>query len=282
MKIVKSSREMREWSDNVHRNGETIAFVPTMGYFHGGHLSLMDIGKDLCSSLVVSIFVNPTQFGENEDLDAYPMDIEKDLKLAKEKGASAVFLPHRDEIYPKNYQSYVTLEHLPHHMCGLSRPVHFRGVATVVTKLFNIVKPDSAIFGSKDFQQLQIIKQLNIDLNFGINIVGAPIIRESDGLAMSSRNIYLKPGEREAALGLSKSRIKAKEMIHAGEKDAGVIKSRLKEFIESSGQAEVDYMSICDPDTLDEIEKIDQSVLFALAVHVGKARLIDNIVINAA
>ncbi|MBF0413426.1 MAG: pantoate--beta-alanine ligase [Desulfamplus sp.] len=279
MEIFKTSSDMRAWSDAMHRRGETISFVPTMGYLHEGHLSLMEQGINLCSSLVVSIFVNPTQFGANEDLDGYPTNIKRDIQLIESKGARVLFLPDRKEMYPENYQTYINLEHLPKHLCGLSRPVHFRGVATIVAKLFNIIKPDAAIFGAKDFQQLQVIRQLNRDLNFNINIIGAPIVREHDGLAMSSRNSYLKPEERESALSLSKSCIKAKEMVQSGEKDANAIKGEIKSFIESFPHTKIDYISICKPETLNEVAEIKGEVLFALAVQVGKARLIDNILI---
>ena len=280
MEIFKTVSDMRSWSDAMHRAGETISFVPTMGYLHDGHLSLMEKGATVCSALVVSIFVNPTQFGENEDLGAYPTNIERDLKLIESKGAKAVFLPDRQEIYPENYETYVALAHLPNHMCGLSRPVHFRGVATIITKLFNIVRPDTAIFGAKDFQQLQVIRQLNRDLNFGINIIGAPIVRESDGLAMSSRNAYLKQEERPSALSLSQSCLKAQDMVTSGEKDSNVIRERIVNFIQSLPYTKADYISICDPDTLNEVENIESEVLFALAVQVGRARLIDNILIK--
>lgn len=282
MEIFKTSSEMRAWSDAMHRSGETISFVPTMGYLHDGHLSLMEKGRSICSSLVVSIFVNPTQFGENEDLAAYPKSIDRDLQLIESKGGKAVFLPDREEIYPENYQTYVTLESLPNHLCGISRPVHFRGVATIITKLFNIVRPDVAIFGTKDFQQLQVIRQLNHDLNFGIEIIGAPIVRESDGLAMSSRNKYLKPEQRASALSLSQACLKVKQMVEAGERDASGLKSKIKNFIDSFPETRVDYISICNPNTLDEVTEIDGEVLFALAVEVGRARLIDNILVGSS
>lgn len=279
MEILKTASDMKAWSDVMHKAGETISFVPTMGYLHEGHLSLMTKGVSICSSLVVSIFVNPTQFGENEDLDAYPKNIDRDLQLVKSKGAKAVFLPDKSDIYPENYQTYVELQHLPNHLCGLSRPVHFRGVATIVTKLFNIVRPDVAIFGAKDFQQLQVIRQLNRDLNFGINIIGMPIVRESDGLAMSSRNKYLKPEQRESALSLSRSCQKAVKMVREGEKDSSTIKLQIKNFIESFPDTTVDYISICNPETLNEVKEICDEVLFAVAVQVGKSRLIDNTLI---
>ncbi|MBF0378837.1 MAG: pantoate--beta-alanine ligase [Desulfamplus sp.] len=280
MEIFKRSSDMREWSDQMHRVGETISFVPTMGYLHEGHLSLIEKGKNISSSLVVSIFVNPTQFGENEDLNAYPTNIERDIELIKKKGANALFLPDKKEIYPENYQTYISLEYLPNHLCGISRPIHFRGVATIVAKLFNIVRPDAAIFGAKDFQQLQVIRQLNRDLNFGINIVGSPIVRESDGLAMSSRNAYLTSEQRQSALSLSQSLLKAKEMVESGERYANIIKSNIRNFIDSFPYTQIDYISICDPDTLNELIEIDREFLFALAVQVGKARLIDNMLIK--
>ncbi|MBF0572659.1 MAG: pantoate--beta-alanine ligase, partial [Desulfamplus sp.] len=272
MKIFKKASDMREWSDRMHRAGETISFVPTMGYLHEGHLSLMEKGKTVSSSLVVSIFVNPTQFGENEDLSAYPTNIERDIELIEKKGANALFLPDKKEIYPENYQTYISLEYLPNHLCGLSRPIHFRGVATIVAKLFNIVRPDAAIFGAKDFQQLRVIRQLNRDLNFGINIIGSPIVRESDGLAMSSRNAYLTPEQRQSALSLSQSLLKAKELVESGERYANIIKSNIRNFIDSFPHTQIDYISISDPDTLNELIEIDREVLFALAVQVGKAR----------
>ena len=273
---------MRTWSDTMQRGGESVSLVPTMGYFHDGHLSLMDLGKKEASTLAVSLFVNPTQFGENEDLDAYPMDIDRDLALAEARGVDAVFLPGRDEIYPQGYQTTISLEQLPHHLCGLSRPVHFGGVATVVTKLFNIVRPQVAIFGSKDFQQLQIIRQLNRDLNFDIKIIGAPIVREPDGLAMSSRNAYLKPEERESALSLSRSRVKVREMINAGERDPKKIIQKMTTFIESFDHTRIDYINICNPTTLEDVKTIAGDTLYALAVHVGNARLLDNCLIQMA
>ncbi|MBF0229683.1 MAG: pantoate--beta-alanine ligase [Desulfamplus sp.] len=280
MEIFKRASDMREWSDQMHRVGETISFVPTMGYLHEGHLSLIEKGKSVSSSLVVSIFVNPAQFGENEDLNAYPTNIERDIELIKKKGANALFLPDKKEIYSENYQTYISLEYLPNHLCGLSRPVHFRGVATIVAKLFNIVRPDAAIFGAKDFQQLQVIRQLNRDLNFGINIIGSPIVRENDGLAMSSRNAYLTPEQRQSALSLSQSLLKAKEIVKSGERYANIIKSNIRNFIDSFPYTKIDYISICDPDTLNELIEIDREFLFALAVQVGKARLIDNMLIK--
>ena len=293
MEILKTVSEMQAWSDNIHQKGNQICLVPTMGYFHEGHLSLMEKGKEFCPNIVVSLFVNPTQFGENEDLDSYPANIERDVKLAEEKGVSVVFMPDKKEIYPGRFQTYVELTELPAHLCGLSRPVHFRGVATVVTKLFNIVKPDVAIFGSKDFQQLQIIRRMVKDLNYNIKIVGCPIVREDDGLAMSSRNAYLSPEQRQSALCLSKALEKAEAMIAKGEIGTDTIKKELENYIKSFPFTKIDYISICDPETLDETgNKIQETrykreeagdkkqILIALAVYVGKTRLIDNRIIN--
>ena len=284
MEILKTVSEMQAWSENIHQKQNKICLVPTMGYFHEGHLSLMEKGKEFCPDLVVSLFVNPTQFGENEDLDSYPANIERDIKLAEKKGVSVVFMPDKKEIYPDGFQTYVELTKLPGHLCGLSRPVHFRGVATVVTKLFNIVKPDVAIFGSKDFQQLQIIRRMVKDLNYNIKIVGCPIVREDDGLAMSSRNAYLSPEQRQIALCLSKSLEKAEDMILNGEKITSTVKKELESYIKSFSFTEIDYIGICDPETLDEIGDGDintaDPLLIAMAVYVGKTRLIDNRIIN--
>ncbi|MEA1968926.1 MAG: pantoate--beta-alanine ligase [Thermodesulfobacteriota bacterium] len=281
MKIFKKVAEMQAWSESIKKSGKKICLVPTMGYFHKGHLSLMEKGRELCSVLVVSLFVNPAQFGENEDLDAYPSDIEKDITLARDLGVSAIFLPDGNEIYPNGYQTYVELSNLPHHMCGLSRPVHFRGVATVVTKLFNIVKPDVAVFGLKDFQQFQVIRRMTADLHYNIEIIGGPIVREDDGLAMSSRNAYLLPEHRDAALTLSNSLKMAKEMIAKGS-SADAVRKKIKEYIESFPYTSIDYISLCDPETLEDVTSLKGDLLVALAVKVGKTRLIDNMIIDPA
>jgi len=284
MEILRTVSEMQAWSDTIHRLGNKICLVPTMGYFHAGHLSLMEKGKDLCSNLVVSLFVNPAQFGENEDLDSYPSDIERDMNLAKEKEVSVVFLPDKKEIYRERFQTYVELTRLPLHLCGLSRPSHFRGVATIVTKLFNIVKPDFAVFGSKDFQQARIIRRMVADLNYNIEIVECPIVREENGLAMSSRNKYLSPEQLNSALSLSKSLEKIEQMLSEGETKASAIKQEIEDYIKSFPFTKIDYISLCDPVTLDEIESIktSQPLLAAMAVYVGSTRLIDNRVINSA
>ena len=251
-----------------------------MGYLHRGHVSLMEKGKPMCDELVLSIFVNPTQFGPNEDLDKYPSDIENDLRLAEKAGVTAAFLPRKEDIYPDNFQTRISLDELPKHLCGRFRPVHFGGVATVVTKLFNIVLPDVAVFGQKDYQQLQIIRQMVLDLDFDIKIVGGEIIRESDGLAMSSRNAYLTENQRKSALSLSQSLAMAKELIAKGEKDVAVLVKSLSDHIHNFNETAVEYISFCDPRTLNEISQVSDEVLLALAVKVGDTRLIDNCLIN--
>ena len=276
MKVITSIREMSRFSENLRCQGQTIAFVPTMGYLHEGHLALMAEGKKKADHLVVSIFVNPTQFGPSEDFSTYPRAMEQDLEQCRKIGADTVFTPGSDDIYPDGFQTYVALEKLPLHLCGLSRPVFFKGVATVVTKLFNIVNPHVALFGEKDFQQLAIIRQLVIDLNFGIEIVGVPIVREPDGLAMSSRNKYLTPKQRPHALLLHRSLAAAQKMVEKGETDAGKIVALAGEMLTSCADIRVDYVSICDPATLDEIAVIEGAALMAIAVWLGETRLIDN------
>ncbi len=270
---------MREHSDNLRRNGRTIVFVPTMGYLHEGHLSLMREGLKHGDSLIVSIFINPAQFGPAEDLTTYPRDLGKYIRLAEKEGVDILFTPGEDDLYPGRYQTYVKLEDLPNHLCGINRPVHFRGVATVVTKLFNIVNPHVAVFGQKDYQQLLVIKQMSQDLNFGVRIVGAAIIREPDGLAMSSRNANLKPELRSSALALFKSLNNAQILLKKGIKKASKIIAEISDFISSHPETEIDYVSICDPETLEDMETIEKQALMALAVKVGSVRLIDNIML---
>lgn len=251
-----------------------------MGFLHEGHLTLLREGRKLGDELVLSIFVNPTQFGPSEDFETYPRDMERDLELAEKEGVNTVFTPTPEELYGENFQTYVNLENLPHHLCGLSRPAFFRGVATVVSKLFNIVKPHAAIFGQKDFQQLAVIRQMVKDLNFDIEIIGVPTVREPDGLAMSSRNAYLSKEERPVALSLYQSLQKAKTDIQSGQTDANRILADASGLIESHEGTAIDYIKICDPETLDDIKVITGPVLMALAVNVGQTRLIDNVVID--
>lgn len=250
-----------------------------MGFFHEGHLSLMRKGRELSDDLVISIFVNPAQFGPQEDFEAYPRDLERDLQLAQEIGVDAVFTPDNLELYPEGFQTYIELEKLSNHLCGLSRPVFFKGVATVVAKLFNIVKPNVAIFGEKDYQQLTVIRRMVRDLNFNIKIVGGPTVREPDGLAMSSRNSYLTPKQRTSALTLYKSLVKAKDLLKNGVKDAGEIIQVATQLITSQPETRIDYISICDPEYLEDIKTIEKPALMALAVNVGRTRLIDNMIL---
>jgi len=279
MDIIGSIQEMQGLSNRLRSEGKRIAFVPTMGFLHDGHLSLMREAKKHADVLVTSIFVNPAQFGPNEDLDSYPKSMESDLAKSKEVGVDVVFTPTNDQIYPDGYETYVQLEALPDHLCGLSRPVFFKGITTVVTKLFNIVKPHVAVFGEKDFQQLAIIRRMVKDLNMDIEIIGGALVREADGLAMSSRNSYLSEEERTEGLRLSQSLAKAQGMVAGGETDPAVIRKMAEEHISGCPKANIDYISLCDPDTLDEVETITGPTLMALAVMMGKTRLIDNTVL---
>nr|WP_320190563.1 pantoate--beta-alanine ligase [uncultured Desulfobacter sp.] len=282
MDILKTKTDMQAWSVRKKKQGKTISFVPTMGYLHKGHVSLLDLGKPLSDELVLSIFVNPTQFGPNEDLDAYPSNIQNDLNLAQKAGVTAVFLPDKTEMYGPNYQTHVSLDHLPQYLCGRSRPVHFGGVATVVTKLFNIVMPDVAVFGKKDFQQLAIIRQMVKDLDFNIQIIGGEIIREEDGLAMSSRNAYLTREQRASAVCLSQAIHLLKQKVAQGVRSVPDLVSEAKAFIHSFDHTRVDYIELCDPKTLEPVETIQGDTLVAMAVQVGKSRLIDNALIEPA
>ena len=267
---------MQQRSHELRRQGKTIALVPTMGYLHEGHLSLVRIGRERADDLVVSIFVNPTQFGPGEDLEDYPRDLERDLALLAKEGVDAVFAPGTDAVYGPGFQTYVKLDALPLHLCGLSRPVHFKGVATVVCKLFNMVLPHLAVFGEKDFQQLVVIRRMAADLNFDIDIVGGPIVREADGLAMSSRNTYLSGAEREAAGALYQALAEARGLAAAGTRDAGRLIAAAQKIISARPEARVDYISIVSPDTLEAVDPVDRPARMALAVKIGRTRLIDN------
>ena len=281
MKIIETVKEMQAYAESLRIAGKKIAFVPTMGYFHEGHLDLMRVGRKRGDCLVISIYVNPTQFGPNEDLAKYPRDFDRDREMAASVGVDVIFYPPNAEMYPDNYQTYVNVEGVTDNLCGLSRPGHFRGVTTVCCKLFNMVKPHVTIFGKKDFQQLTAIKRMVIDLNMDLEVVAMETTREKDGLAMSSRNIYLKPEERESALSLSRSLKMAKEMYEHGERDAGVILKRVRTFIGGHPHARIDYVQICDTKTMKDIEILESEAVIALAVRVGSARLIDNYVFGA-
>lgn len=278
MKVIDSVKEMQGYSESMRNSGKIISFVPTMGYLHQGHLSLMEDGRSRGDCLVTSIYVNPTQFGPNEDLAKYPRDFERDHAMCEKVGVDVIFYPSNEEMYPEYYQTYVTVEEVTNNLCGLSRPGHFRGVATVCCKLFNMVKPHVSIFGKKDFQQLVTIKRMVKDLNMDLEIVGLPTFREPDGLAMSSRNIYLKPEERESALTLSRSLLHAKSMYDKGERDAAKIIGEVKKIIEAKPHTRIDYVQICDTNTMKDVDYMKGESVIALAVRVGVARLIDNYV----
>ena len=276
MEIVKTVTHMQQASDAIRMEGKSLALVPTMGFLHEGHLTLMRAGKEHCDRLVVSLFVNPTQFGPNEDFEAYPRDTEGDLKKAEGAGADMVFMPSVNEMYPRNAQTSVVVKNLPQHLCGLSRPGHFDGVTTVVAKLFHIIKPHVAVFGQKDYQQLAVISRMVMDLNMDIQIMGVPTVREKDGLAMSSRNTYLTGEERASALSLKKSLDLAARLFKEGERNAQVIKDFVKSYILEHPFTKIDYIALCDPVTLEDVSILSEGTLMALAVRVGKTRLIDN------
>lgn len=276
MQVVKTIKELRNIIDQWKSVGLTIGLVPTMGFLHEGHGSLIKTASQNNDKVVVSIFVNPTQFGPNEDLDKYPRDLEHDKAICKANGASIIFHPEVEELYPSPSFTSVCVNGLSEKLCGEKRPGHFNGVCLVVSKLFNIVKPHKAYFGEKDAQQLAVIKRMVYDLNFNIKIVGCPIVREEDGLAMSSRNAYLSYEERKAALILSKSLNKAKKLLNSGERDATKIKEFLVSEISEESLAKIDYIEIVDSSTIQPVEKIESTILVAIAVFIGKTRLIDN------
>jgi pantoate--beta-alanine ligase len=280
MKIFRKITDQQNYSLNLKYGNIKIGLVPTMGFLHEGHLSLIDRIKEQADSIIVSIFVNPTQFGENEDYKEYPRNEKKDLKLLEEKNVDAVFIPEVSEMYLKDFKTYCYVSDLSKKYCGKSRPTHFEGVTTVVLKLFNITQPDIAVFGEKDYQQYIIIKKMVEDLNLPINIIPSPITREKDGLAMSSRNIYLDPEQRKDATVLYKSLIAAKELVKKGEYNVGVLKKKMKEMIDSKKHTRIDYIEFVNPKTLEKIEKVEQKARILLAVWVSKARLIDNMEIT--
>jgi len=276
MKIIKDVDVMSEYAEVWRKEGKIIALVPTMGYFHEGHLSLIREARKRGDILVVSIFVNPIQFGPKEDLNSYPRDLERDKTLAKKEGVDVLFVPSEAQMYPSGYQTYVEVTKLTNHLCGLSRPGHFKGVTTVVAKLFNIVKPHLAFFGLKDYQQYLVVKRMVKDLNFPVKIIGCPIVRESDGLAMSSRNTYLTHEQKTSALCLFRSLKIAQELVDKGERNVKKIIDIISHFIRNHPFTEIDYIKICDPETLEDLDEIKDKALLALAVKIGKARLIDN------
>ena len=278
MKIVKTIEEVRNITSQWRAEGMSVGLVPTMGFLHEGHKSLIDRAVSENDRVVVSDFVNPTQFGPSEDLEAYPRDINRDAELCEKAGAALIFNPEPSEMYYDDCEAYVNINSLSDELCGKSRPIHFKGVCTVVSKLFNIVKPDRSYFGQKDAQQLAIIKRMVRDINFDVQIVGCPIIREADGLAKSSRNTYLGSEERKAALILSKAVKLGEDMAKSGENDAEKIVSKMKELINTEPMARIDYVEAVDAISIKPVKKMDGAVLVAMAVYIGKTRLIDNFI----
>lgn len=281
MRIISTIEEMRSFSEDVREKGKTIGFVPTMGYLHEGHLSLVHAAVKECDTVVVSIYVNPTQFGEAEDLVSYPRDIERDKSLAEEAGADVVFTPTSSQMYPSGWATTVEVSgELTSRLCGRSRPGHFKGVTTIVSKLFNIVEPSKAYFGQKDAQQCIVIDRMVKDLNMLVEIRTMPIIREDDGLAMSSRNTYLSPGERGQALALFKALKRAEELTSSGERNSSRILSEVEKIVSAGPDVKIDYVAIVDAQTLKSVDNIEGRTLIAIAAFVGKTRLIDNITVN--
>ena len=279
MKIVGTVKEVREQVKVWKKQGLSVGFVPTMGYLHEGHKSLMDAARKGNDKVVVSIFVNPMQFGPTEDLATYPRDLDHDAALCESAGVDLIFHPEAEEMYEKDFCSFVDMTGLTEGLCGKTRPIHFRGVCTVVNKLFNIVTPDHAYFGQKDGQQLAVIKRMVRDLNMDIEIVGCPIVREEDGLAKSSRNTYLSSEERKAALILSKTVALGKELAKT-EKDANKVVEAMKKNIETEPLAKIDYVEAVDALSMVPVEKLEGTCMLAMAVYIGKTRLIDNTLIN--
>lgn len=277
MKIVNTVDEVRAIVKQWRKEGLSVGLVPTMGYLHEGHGSLIKKAVEQNDRVVVSVFVNPTQFGPNEDLEDYPRDLDRDAALCESLGASLIFHPEPEEMYRPGFCTHVNMDILTETLCGASRPVHFGGVCTVCSKLFHIVCPDRAYFGQKDAQQLAIIKRMVEDLNMDLEIVGCPIVREEDGLAKSSRNTYLNPEERKAALVLSRSVFLADQMIRDGEHSASAVKKAMTELIESEPLARIDYVEVVDGLTMQPVEEIKKPALIAIAVFIGKTRLIDNL-----
>mgnify|MGYP003789307401 CR=1 FL=1 len=278
MQRVSTISEMREISNSFH--GDSIGFVPTMGYLHAGHMSLVKQSLSTCDRTVVSIFVNPRQFGANEDLDVYPHDLEGDIEQLESVGVDVLFQPDRDTIYPSGFKTHVQVSDIADHLCGKSRPHFFKGVATVVLKLFNIIRPQHVFFGEKDWQQLAVIETMVRDLNFDISVHRVALVREADGLAMSSRNRNLSPEERQKALCLSKSLQDAKEKIRQGITATSQLRQNIKNIITTESGTVIDYISICDPISLQEKEEVKGRTLIALAVKIGSCRLIDNCIVE--
>jgi len=282
MEVIEKTDGMQQKAEELRLAGKVLGFVPTMGFFHEGHLELMRVARRHCDVVIISIFVNPMQFGPKEDLTAYPRDLEGDLAKARQVGVDIAFVPTVDQIYPEDFESRVSVEKVTKHLCELSRPTHFDGVTTIVAKLFNITKPHLAVFGQKDYQQLTVISRMVKDLNMDLRILGVPTYREPDGLAMSSRNSYLNAEERKSALCLKKSLDLAREMVSKGETQSAAIKKAIEDLVRSHPYTQIDYVNLCDPFTLDDVDTLTGETLLALAVRIGKTRLIDNCVLGKA
>ena len=280
MQIIRSPADMQRTALKLRAQGNRIGFVPTMGFLHDGHCSLMRAARKHAEVLVVSLFVNPTQFGPNEDLARYPRDFQRDEMLCRREQVDILYAPTDADTYRPDHSVHVTEDHLSRGLCGATRPGHFRGVCTVVTKLFNLVQPDVAVFGEKDGQQLRVIERMVRDLNFPVRIVRGPTVREPDGLAMSSRNTYLSADERAQATCLRRALDRAEELYRAGERDAGRIQVEIRKVMSDAPLARVDYVEIVDDETLDAVTRIDHPAMVALAVLIGKTRLIDNTVLG--
>ncbi|HVN25130.1 MAG TPA: pantoate--beta-alanine ligase [Syntrophorhabdales bacterium] len=279
MRVIATVKEMQETADSL-RKEKRIGFVPTMGYLHEGHLALVRRARELADVTVVSIFVNPTQFGPTEDLAKYPRDLERDMKLLEQEKTDILFYPSGEEVYPKGYTTYVQVRGLEDYLCGQTRKGHFVGVATVVAKLFNMVKPHIAVFGQKDYQQLTIIERMVKDLNMDVRIIPHPTVREEGGLAMSSRNTYLSSADRQKALLIYASIKKLQELVSAGQKDSSVLKKEAHRLLTSENGINVEYVSISDPETLAEVDSIKDRAVYAVAVRIGTTRLIDNAILG--
>ena len=280
MEIIRTVREMQRWSEDQRLERKTVAFVPTMGFLHEGHLSLVREAKNRGDVVVVSIFVNPMQFNQASDFDKYPRDEDQDERALEALGTDVLFMPPPSEIYPDGYQSAVEVEKVSQPLCGAFRPGHFRGVTTVVAKLFNMVKPHSALFGEKDFQQCVVIKRMVRDLNFDIDIVTLPTVREDDGLAMSSRNARLSAAERETSLCVSRALMAAQVLVSGGQVSSAAVLQAVQQVLTQNAAVRVEYASLCHPETLEEVEQISDPTLLAIAIWIGDVRLIDNCVLQ--
>ncbi len=283
MQVITTIKGMKDYSRKARQEGKVIGFVPTMGYLHDGHMSLVRAAREECDVVIVSIFLNPAQFGPDEDLDKYPRDMERDRRLLREAGVDAVFVASAGEMYPQGHSTFVEVTgRITESLCGSSRPGHFRGVTTIVAKLFNIVDPDKSYFGQKDAQQAVVIGRMAEDLDMSVEMRVMPIVREKDGLAMSSRNSYLSPGQRREALSIFRSLERAKEVVAGGERSTGRIKEEMTKILNASGDVRIDYVEIVDADSMEPLVTIKDNTLIAIAVFVGETRLIDNVVVRGA